>query len=172
MRSRCAESPHLGGPHPQPSTSTPGTLSGMTGSPTPVAQRPRSRGRELAGPLATFAVVAVSWAAVAALRPGDAGPTPCPWRNLTGLDCPFCGSTRAAVALANGDVLAAVDHNALFVLGVLPLAFLAWGVWLVSAARGRATPIVSTRLVWVLVALTLGWWVLRLAVPWLGSSAG
>ena len=51
-----------------------------------------------------------------------AGPTPCPWRTLTGLDCPFCGATRAAASLAHGDVVGALDHNALFVLVILPLA--------------------------------------------------
>ncbi|MGB7982629.1 MAG: DUF2752 domain-containing protein, partial [Candidatus Nanopelagicales bacterium] len=128
--------------------------------------------RDLAGPLATLAVVGVSWVAVAALRPGDSGPTPCPWRTITGLDCPLCGSTRAAVALATGDVGAALDHNALFVIGVLPLALVAWGLWVLSAWRRRPAPVVSTRLVALLIAVTLGWWVLRLVVPWLGSSAG
>ena len=144
----------------------------MANSPSPVADRARSRGRELAGPLATFAVVGISWVAVAALRPGDSGPTPCPWRTITGLDCPFCGSTRAAVALAGGDVVTALDHNAFFVLAVLPMALVAWGLWLISAWRRRAAPVVSTRLIGILIAVSLGWWALRLAVPWLGSSAG
>ena len=60
------------------------------------------RTRRVAGPAATLAGVAVAWAAVAVLRPADSGPTPCPWRNLTGLDCPFCGATRAAASLAQG----------------------------------------------------------------------
>ena len=62
---------------------------------------------------------AAAWAAVAVLRPTDSGPTPCPWRTLTGLDCPFCGATRAAASLAHGDVTAALDHNAFFVLLIL-----------------------------------------------------
>ncbi len=171
MAVHCAESPHASRVLSPARRVTGGYPVAMTGSPTPVLAQPRSRGRELAGPVTTFAVVAASWVAVAALRPGDSGPTPCPWRTITGLDCPFCGSTRAAVALANGDVGTALDHNALFVLGVLPLALLAWLLWLTSAWRRRPTPSVSTRVVGILIAITLGWWVLRLAVPWLGSAA-
>jgi hypothetical protein len=131
-----------------------------------------SRGRRAAGPAAVLLGVAAAWGAVAVLRPGDAGPTPCPWRTLTGLDCPFCGATRAAASLAHGDLTAALDHNAFFVLVILPLSLLAWQVWARRSWRGAPLPVVTNRLVAVLMAITLGWWILRLAVPWLGSTAG
>ena len=131
-----------------------------------------SRGRRAAGPAAVLLGVAAAWAAVAVLRPGDAGPTPCPWRTLTGLDCPFCGATRAAASLAHGDLTAALDHNAFFVLVILPLSLLAWQVWARRSWSGAPPPTVTNRLVAVLMAITLGWWILRLAVPWLGSTAG
>ena len=130
------------------------------------------RGRRAAGPAAVLLGVAAAWAAVAVLRPGDAGPTPCPWRTLTGLDCPFCGATRAAASLAHGDLTAALDHNAFFVLVILPLSLLAWQVWARRSWSGAPPPTVTNRLVAVLMAITLGWWILRLAVPWLGSTAG
>jgi hypothetical protein len=138
---------------------------------TPRATGARSVGRRMIGPLGTVAAVGAAWAAVALLRPGDAGPTPCPWRTVTGLDCPFCGSTRAAATLASGDVIGALDHNALFVLGILPLAAVAWLLWAGRAWRGTPAPVVSNRLIVVLMGLTLVWWALRLAVPWLGSTA-
>jgi hypothetical protein len=138
---------------------------------TPRATGTGSVGRRMASPLGTLAAVSVAWAGVAWLRPGDAGPTPCPWRTITGLDCPFCGSTRAAATLASGDVVGALDHNALFVLGILPLAAVAWLLWAGRAWRGAPAPIVSNRIVVVLMGLTLVWWVVRLAVPWLGSTA-
>ena len=130
------------------------------------------RSRSMLGPTAALAGVGVAWFTVAALRLGDTGPTPCPWRTLTGLDCPFCGATRAAASLAHGDVIGALDHNALFVLVILPLAVLAWGKWAARSWRGLPTPVIANRTVLVLMAITAGWWVLRLAVPWLGSTVG
>ncbi len=85
----------------------------------------------------SLAGVGAAWLTAAALRLGDTGPTPCPWRTLTGLDCPFCGATRAAASLAHGDVIGALDHNALFVLVILPLAVVAWGVWAARSWRGQ-----------------------------------
>jgi hypothetical protein len=130
------------------------------------------RSRALVGPAVVLAGVGAAWLTAATLRLGDNGPTPCPWRTLTGLDCPFCGATRAAVSLAHGEVIAALDHNALFVLVILPLSVAAWGVWTVRAWRGQPAPVIANRTVMILMAVTLGWWALRLAVPWLGSSAG
>ena len=58
----------------------------------------------------------------------------CPFHELTGLWCPVCGSTRAASALAHGDVVATLRHNALF----LPtLAMLVW-LWAAYALRAFA----------------------------------
>ncbi len=131
----------------------------------------RTRVQRLTGPAAALGVVGVSWAAVAVLRPSDAGPTPCPWRSITGLDCPFCGSTRSAAALAHGDVVTALDHNALFVLAILPLSALAWLLWTRRLWRGEPPLDVPARVVLALVGLTAVWWVVRLAVPWLGSAA-
>ncbi len=130
------------------------------------------RERSLLGPAVVLAGVGVAWFTARALQLGDNGPTPCPWRTLTGLDCPFCGATRSAASLARGDLVAALDHNALFVLVILPLAVLAWGIWAARSWRGLPAPVIANRTVLVLMGITLGWWVLRLAVPWLGSSAG
>lgn len=67
----------------------------------------------------------------------------CPLKELTGLDCPGCGGTRAVHALTHGDIETAFDHNAILTI-VLPLLALAWGVWMIHAirvtlARRRAT---------------------------------
>ncbi|GAA3610742.1 DUF2752 domain-containing protein [Microlunatus ginsengisoli] len=60
---------------------------------------------------------------------------PCPFRTMTGWNCPLCGGTRMGAALLHGDVAAAFAFN--------PLAFIGLGVvtilgllWIVEAAGG------------------------------------
>jgi hypothetical protein len=48
---------------------------------------------------------------------------PCPFKALTGLACPGCGSVRAVQQLLHGDLMAALDLNPLAVV-LLPLV--AW----------------------------------------------
>lgn len=160
-----AEPPHADG---RASPSRAGTLTRMA---TTAPAQPAGRTRRLVAPVAAAVGVAAAWAAVAWLRPDDAGPVPCPWRLLTGLDCPFCGSSRAAASLAHGDLLGALDHNALFVVALLPVALLGWLAWTRAAWRERPAPQVPTRAIVVGLVVTLVWWALRLVVPWLGSAA-
>ena len=62
---------------------------------------------------------------------------PCPFRALTGWDCPLCGGTRMGGALLHGDVLAAFGYNPLALIGLLIVGVL--GVlWTVEAAGGPA----------------------------------
>jgi Protein of unknown function (DUF2752) len=62
---------------------------------------------------------------------------PCPFRAVTGWDCPLCGGTRMGEALLQGDLSAAFGFNpvaliGLFVAGVLGV------LWAVEAAGGPA----------------------------------
>lgn len=63
---------------------------------------------------AAVVVVALTLAAVHVRRPS----TVCLFRATTGLPCPFCGGTTAAVHLGHGDVRAAVAASPLAVLGL------------------------------------------------------
>ena len=90
------------------------------------------------------------------------GPTLCPFRALTGLACPGCGTTRMLHHLMVGDLARAFALNPLaFVL----LPFVAW--WLfasLTAALGGPrwrTPHASARVGWALAAVVLAFWVLR-----------
>jgi hypothetical protein len=99
----------------------------------PVTRRP------LAGPLLATGALVIGCGVLRAVDPAG-GPTICPFKAWTGLDCPGCGATRAAHQLLNGHLLAALDLNAVFVLAV-PL--LAWwiGARLVAAFGGPGLPV-------------------------------
>lgn len=44
--------------------------------------------------------------------------TPCVFKGITGIDCPFCGMTRAHLSLLHGDFSRAFAYNPLFPLGI------------------------------------------------------
>jgi hypothetical protein len=104
------------------------------------------------------------------------GPTLCPFKLVTGLDCPGCGGTRAAHQLLTGHLGAAVDLN---VLAVLAMPFLLWGAFvsltaMLGGPRWRAVSLSPT---WTRVALVVvvAFWVLRnlpiAPFSWLGTGA-
>ncbi|HTF40968.1 MAG TPA: DUF2752 domain-containing protein [Propionibacteriaceae bacterium] len=62
---------------------------------------------------------------------------PCPFRLLTGWDCPLCGGTRMGDALLHGDVPAAFGFNPLALVGLVILGVLGV-VWTVEAVGGPA----------------------------------
>jgi hypothetical protein len=80
---------------------------------------PESRGHRLASIWSAAALTCIGSAPavpyLAELVP------PCLWRSLTGLPCPLCGTTRAAVALARLDLLHALARY--------PLPALVWIVF-------------------------------------------
>ena len=62
----------------------------------------------------------------------------CPFKALTGLDCPGCGVTRALHALLTGHPLRALDHNALVAVAVV-LGLVWFGVSKVRERSGTTT---------------------------------
>ncbi len=87
-------------------------------------------------------------------RPGAVFP-PCPFKLLTGWDCPACGGLRMTHDLLHGNVPAALVDN-VFLLTGLPLLAL-WSLWRVRRGRRVLTPAV---LVAVAVAALI-WTVVR-----------
>jgi Protein of unknown function (DUF2752) len=64
---------------------------------------------------------------------------PCPFRALTGWDCPLCGGTRMGDALLHGDIQAAFGFNPLALIGLLIVGVLGvlWGVEAVGGPAVR-----------------------------------
>jgi hypothetical protein len=63
----------------------------------------------------------------------------CPLYALTGFACPGCGLTRGFHALFHGDVLMALDYNALIPLWVVIFGY-AWLSLVLLAVRGKGLP--------------------------------
>ncbi|WP_155055334.1 DUF2752 domain-containing protein [Streptomyces blattellae] len=91
----------------------------------------------LAVPVGMLAAVAGAFAYVGTVDPNEPGHYPaCPLQHFTGIYCPGCGGLRSAHAVAHGDFLAALQDNAVAVVGYALFAVV-WTVWVVRAARGR-----------------------------------
>jgi hypothetical protein len=159
------------------------------------------RGRRLLAPLAVGGAALLGAAYLGVVDPNEPGHYPlCPTQALLGVDCPGCGGLRCVHALTRGDLVGALDHNALAVLVLLPLAVISWALWVrrewqgptgptagpstghdpggagrtatLVAAPVRAT---STTWVWALVALMAVFTLARNigsvpALAWLGSG--
>ena len=61
----------------------------------------------------------------------------CPFRTVTGWDCPLCGGTRMGSALLHGDVATAFAFNPAALIGVALLG-LVGVLWVVEALGGPA----------------------------------
>jgi hypothetical protein len=85
---------------------------------------------------------------------------PCPLLEYTGLACPSCGGTRAAHLLTRGDVIGALDYNAVFVLA-LPVILLAFYRWWAGSLGLRVRTGWSTTTARTVVGVVLLWGVLR-----------
>lgn len=114
--------------------------------------------------------VALIWLTIAAasaylfiFEPGKSGFFPaCPFRALTGLNCPGCGSTRGLHALLHGDLVGAFQLNPFMVLA---LPFLLYALIAYTNAVMRGQQIKRNRLdgkyIWMLFAGILFFWVFR-----------
>ena len=90
--------------------------------------------------------------------PENGGFLSCPFRALTGLLCPGCGSQRAVHDLMHLRVPEAFAHNALLVT-CIPLLGLQWGF---SRVFPHAKPLTNRN--WVVyswAALAIGWGIVR-----------
>jgi len=108
------------------------------------------------------AAVLGSGAVLFFFNPGTHGFYPvCLFHELTGLNCPGCGGTRAAYQLLHGHLLLALRDNALFMLALVALT--ARGVWF-AARKIRhqpATLAVPPKALWAFLVVAVVFSVLR-----------
>lgn len=147
---------------------------GPAATPAAMAVPLRLRQR-LAGPVVAGAAAAAAAGFFLVVDPNQPGHLPgCPFRALTGWDCPGCGSMRALHSLVHADVAAALDHNLLTTLAV-PVLLLGWLAWLRRSVVGRAaTFVLDGRVVQAVAVLFVVFAVVRNlpGVPFLGSGVG
>jgi hypothetical protein len=73
---------------------------------------------------------------------------PCPLREFTGWQCPFCGGTRMGSALLHLDIGAAFAYNPVVLVGLVVLGVLGtvWAIETVGGPALRLPPAISTPL--------------------------
>ena len=87
-------------------------------------------------------------------QPGSLFP-PCPFKLLTGWDCPACGGLRMTHDLLHGEVSAAVVDNVYLLIGLPLLAV--WALWRAPRGRRVLTPVLLV----VLLVTATAWTVVR-----------
>lgn len=134
-----------------------------------------SRWRALAPPVGVGVATAALLTCLALRDPNDAGAYPlCPFRAITGWDCPGCGALRGLHALALGDVRTVADQNLLLLVAV-PFLVYRYVSWTRQRAGGREAraPGSAAAVLVVAVVVVLFWIVRNLpGVPFLGSGIG
>jgi len=115
-------------------------------------------------------VAAFTWLTISAagvylyiFEPGKSGFFPlCPFRALTGLNCPGCGTTRSLHQLLHGNLTDAFKLNPLVVIA---LPFLFWALVRYTNSAITGGPPRSTNLrpqyVWPVVGLVISFWIFR-----------
>lgn len=87
----------------------------------------------------------------------------CPFKMLTGLDCPGCGFQRAMHALLHGHVAEAIRFNVFLVVAVPYLLALLVANFLCTADRkAKMLSVLESRTaIWTYVVLYVAWMVIR-----------
>lgn len=129
---------------------------------------------------ATLAAAGLAFGALLPLSVLTSGVPFCPFKLATGLPCPGCGITRAAVAFLHGDVATSFYYHplgaplviAVVVLGLLDL----WYWW--RAGRGAAPSrpaswlverVMATPAPWIAIGALAVVWLIRLPLYLVGS---
>jgi hypothetical protein len=130
--------------------------------------------RPVAAPVSAGGLLLAGCVTLAVVDPTH-GPPVCPFKAVTGWDCPGCGGTRALHQLFTGHLGAALSYN---VLAVVILPVLLWGLFvsLTGALGGPRWKSVSIARpwIWIAFAVVITFWVVRnlpvAPFDWLGTG--
>jgi hypothetical protein len=114
----------------------------------------RARVYTTLGTAAVFAGALTYVGVVDPHREGSLFP-PCPFKLLTGWNCPGCGGLRMTHDLLHGDLAAAVTDNVFLLVG-LPLLGI-WALW----RRHRGQPVMTWPLGALVLVAAVTWTVVR-----------
>lgn len=91
-----------------------------------------------------------------------AGYVPCPFRLLTGFDCPGCGSLRGFHQLLHGHLWAAFRLNPLTMI-LLPAVGYSILSFTILAIRGWSLPrvFIPHRIIWLMLVVYISFWIVR-----------
>jgi len=90
-----------------------------------------------------------------------AGYPSCPFRLLTGLQCPGCGSTRAVHQLLHGHPLVAFELNPLLMISLPFLGFALWTYTRPGKSAGSPRLSIPPRYAWCVLVVIVGFWIFR-----------
>lgn len=85
----------------------------------------------------------------------------CSFLMITGLKCPGCGSQRALHALLNGDLMGALQYNAMLIISIPVLAVLLYAEWYRKKRSQFYTKIYAKHIVITIGILIVAWWIFR-----------
>ena len=86
----------------------------------------------------------------------------CPFHAITGLNCPGCGMTRGFNALLHGDILGAIQFNALLPFFAFLFSYFALSLFLVAVrGNGLSWKIFTPKVVTVFLIFTVVFAVVR-----------
>jgi len=113
--------------------------------------------------IAFFALAGLAAALLFLFDPAQIRALPlCPFRALTGLDCPGCGALRASHQILHGNLAAAFRLNPLVILF---LPFLGYYLFRYCFAALSGKPyteaVVRPVFIWMLLAVIILFWALR-----------
>ena len=126
----------ISNPRPGCRSDTRGDRTGAGESP-PAWSRGRGRRRGYMSPLAVAGAALAALPVIYLVNPEKTHIPLCPLHAVTGLNCPFCGGTRAVYQLMYGRLVPALHDNLLLLLS-LPLLVALWISWLRDSGRRQA----------------------------------
>jgi hypothetical protein len=92
----------------------------------------------------------------------------CPFKLLTGFECPGCGSQRAMHHLLNLKISHAIQENALLVFSIPYILLLLSATFLKSRSAGFMrlhNVLYGIKAIWIVCSIIVLWWIARNFLP-------